>query len=218
MINKTYLFEKLLSYCDNVQGVDEQVLDAHLQKHGLTIRADHRSFLLKYGNSNSLLKFGFADYTYALFEQYTSDSEEYFSGIDELPKGTNFIGHDITDDILCINNQSGKIYGYEDQELSDCYYVNIDALLFLCLIQCLRNQKMLPVSELVIVEKDEKEQFFQQQAAYHLVGLDNFFTKYFLKENQLIYCRKSSNGAYAVEYLQGEVLNSIAHEGLLFKN
>ena len=76
---------------------------------------------------------------------------------------------------------------------------------------------MLPVSELVIVEKDEKEQFFQQQAAYHLVGLDNFFTKYFLKDNQLIHCRKSSNGAYAVEHLQGEVLDKIAHEGLLFK-
>ena len=51
MINKTYLFEKLLSYCDNLQGVEEQVLDAHLQKHGLILRADHHSFLLKYGNS-----------------------------------------------------------------------------------------------------------------------------------------------------------------------
>ena len=61
MINKTYLFEKLLSYCDNLQGVEEQVLDAHLQKHGLILRADHHSFLLKYGNSNCLLKFGFAD-------------------------------------------------------------------------------------------------------------------------------------------------------------
>ena len=62
MINKTYLFEKLLSYCDNLQGVDEQVLNAHLQKHGLTLRADHRSFLLKYGNSKELLKFGFGDW------------------------------------------------------------------------------------------------------------------------------------------------------------
>ena len=75
MINKTYLFEKLLSYCDNIQGVDEQVLDAHLQKHGLTLRADHRSFLLKYGNSTELLKFGFGDCTYALFEKYTSNPQ-----------------------------------------------------------------------------------------------------------------------------------------------
>ena len=91
MINKTYLFEKLLSYCDNIQGVDEQVLDAHLQKHDLTIRPDHRSFLLKYGNSNQLLKSDYGDSTYAMFEEYTSNPQEYMSGFDELPDGTVFL-------------------------------------------------------------------------------------------------------------------------------
>ena len=74
MINKTYLFEKLLSYCDNIQGVDEQVLDAHLQKHDLTIRPDHRSFLLKYGNSNQLLKSDYGDSTYVNRPEYFGDS------------------------------------------------------------------------------------------------------------------------------------------------
>ena len=215
MINKTYLFEKLLSYCDNIQGVDEQVLDAHLQKQGLILRGDHRSFLLKYGNSTELLKFGFGDCTYALFEEYTSDPQEYLN--DNLPDDTAFFGQEFTDGILCIDNQFGKIYDYESKELWGCFYEHIDALLFFCLVQYLREQKVLPVSELVIVEKDEKEQFFQQQAAYHLVGLDNFFTKYFLKDNQLMCCRNISSGACAVAYLQGEVLNSIAEEGLLFK-
>ena len=128
MINKTYLFEKLLSYCDNIQGVDEQVLDAHLQKHGLTLRADHREFLLKYGNSTELLKFWFGDCTYALFEKYTSDSQEYLN--DDLPDGTMFFGSEFNDDILCIDNQSGKIYTYESKKLWTCFYENIDVLLF----------------------------------------------------------------------------------------
>ena len=215
MINKTYLFEKLLSYCDNIQGVDELVLDAHLQKQGLILRADHRSFLLKYGNSTELLKFWFGDCTYALFEEYTSNPQEYLN--DDLPDGTMFFGSEFNDDILCIDNQSGKIYTYESKELWDCLYENIDVLLFFCLVQYLRNQKVFSVAELIILEKDEKEQFFKNHAAYHLVGLDNFSTKYFLKDNQLMCCRNISSGACAVAYLQGEVLNAITHEGLLFK-
>ena len=216
MINKTYLFEKLLSYCDNIQGVDEQVLDAHLQKHGLTLRADHRLFLLKYGNSTELLKFGFGDCTYALFEEYTSNPQEYLN--DDLPDGTMFFGSEFVDGILCIENHSGRIYDYESKELWDCFYENIDVLLFFCLVQYLRNQKVFSVAELIILEKDEKEQFFKNHAAYHLVGLDNFSNKYFFKDNQLMCYRNISSGACAAEYLQGEVLNTIAHDGLLFKS
>ena len=216
MINKTYLFEKLLSYCDNIQGVDEQVLDAHLQKHGLTLRADHRSFLLKYGNSTELLKFGFGDCTYVLFEKYTSNPQRYLN--DNLPDDTIFFGQEFTDGILCIDNQFGKIYDYESKELWGCLYVHIDALLFFCLIEYLWNHKKIVIAKEIIIEKDEKEQFFQQYAGYLLTGLDNFFTKYFLKNNQLIRCEKMQDDAYAVSFLQGEALNSITHEGLLFKN
>ena len=131
MINKTYLFEKLLSYCDNIQGVDELVLDAHFQKQDLTLRADHRSFLLKYGNSTELLKFGFGDCTYALFEKYTSNPQEYLNN--DHPDGTMFFGLEFTDDVLCLDNQSGKIYIYESKELWDCIYENIDVLLFFLL-------------------------------------------------------------------------------------
>ena len=213
MINKTYLFEKLLSYCDNIQGVEEKVLDAHLQKHGLTLRDDHRSFLLKYGNSTELLKFGFGDCTNALFEEYTSDPQEYLN--DDLPDDTMFFGSEFTDDVLCIENQLGKIYIYESEELWDCIYENIDTLLFFCLIEYLWSHKKIVVNKHKIIKKDEIAQFFQHHEAYHLTGLDNFFTTYFLKNNQLIYCRKSQN-IYEVYYLQGDVLNSIAHEGLLF--
>ena len=215
MINKTYLFERLLSYCDNVQVVDEQVLDAHLQKHGLTIRADHRLFLLKYGNSTELLKFWFGDCTYALLEEYTSNPQEYLN--DDLPDDTVFFGQEFTDGILCIDNQSGKIYDYESKELWGCLYENIDSLLFFCLIEHLRSHKALPTTRVVTIEKDEINQFFQQHEAYHLTGLDNFFTKYYIKNNQLIYCRKAQD-VYELYFLQGEILNSIAHEGLLFKN
>lgn len=214
MINKTYLFEKLLSYCDNIQGVDELVLDAHLQKHGLTLRADHRLFLLKYGNSTELLKFGFGDCTYALFEKYTSNPQDYLNN--DLPDGTMFFGSEFTDDVLCIENQSGKIYIYESEELWDCIYENIDVLLFFCLSEYLWSHKEIVVKSHIIIKKDEIAQFFQQYEAYHLTGLDNFFTTYFLKNNQLIYCRKSQN-IYEVYFLQGEVLNSIADGGLLFK-
>ena len=217
MINKKYLFEKLLSYCKDIQGVDEQVLDAHLQKHGLMLRADHRSFLLKYGNSTNLLKFGFGDCTYALFEKYTSDPQKHLSGFDELPDGTVFFGSDFTDGPLCIDDQSGKIYDFESKEFWTCLYENIDSLLFFCLIKYLLKHDVISDTEMIIVEKDEKEQFFQQHEAYHLVGLDHFFTKYFLKNNQLMYCRKQGE-TYVVYYFQGEVLNSIAHEGLVFKS
>ena len=214
MINKTYLFEKLLSYCDNIQGVDEQVLDAQLQKHGLTLRADHREFLLKYGNSTELLKFWFGDCTYALFEEYTSNPQEYLNN--DLPDGTMFFGSEFVDGILCIENHSGRIYDYESKELWDCFYENIDVLLFFCLIEYLWSHKEIVVNSHIIIKKDEIAQFFQQHEAYHLTGLDNFFTTYFLKNNQLIYCRKSQN-IYEVYFLQGEVLNSIADGGLLFK-
>ena len=148
MINKTYLFEKLLSYCDNIQGVDEQVLDAHLQKHGLTLRADHRSFLLKYGNSTELLKFGFGDCTYVLFEKYTSNPQRYLN--DNLPDDTVFFGQEFTDGILCIDNQFGKIYDYESKELWGCFYENIDVLLFFCLIEYLWNHKKIVTSTEII--------------------------------------------------------------------
>ena len=215
MINKTYLFEKLLSYCDNIQGVDEQVLDAHLQKHGLTLRADHREFLLKYGNSTELLKFWFGDCTYALFEEYTSNPQEHLN--DDLPDGTMFFGSEFVDGILCIENHSGRIYDYESKELWDCFYENIDVLLFFCLIEHLRSHKALPTTRVVTIEKGEIDQFFQQHEAYYLTGLDNFFTKYYIKNNQLIYCRKAQD-VYELYFLQGEVLNSMEHEGLLFKS
>ena len=137
---------------------------------------------------------------------------------DNLPDDTAFFGQEFTDGILCIDNQFGKIYDYESKELWGCFYEHIDALLFFCLIKYLWNHKKIVIAKEIIVEKDEKEQFFQQYAGYLLTGLDNFFTKYFLKDNQLIYCRKISNGAYAVNHLQGEVLDSIADESLLFKS
>ena len=217
MINKKYLFEKLLSYCKDIQGVDEQVLDAHLQKHGLTIRPDHRSFLLKYGNSNQLLKSDYGDSTYAMFEEYTSNPQEYMSGFDELPDGTVFFGQEFSEEQLCIENESGKLYTYDSKKLLDYYGESIDALLFSWLVVCLSKYGVISRTLTRIVEKDDKEQFFQQHEAYHLVGLDHFFTKYFLKNNQLMRCRGSQDGTYDVYYFQGEVLDSIAHEGLLFK-
>ena len=217
MINKKYLFEKLLSYCKDIQGVDEQVLDAHLQKHGLTLRADHRSFLLKYGNSNQLLTSDYGDCTYAMFERYTSDPQEYLSGFEELPDGTVFFGQEFSEELLCIENESGKLYTYDSKKLLDYYGESIDALLFSWLIEYLLKKGVISRTQMQIVEKEDKEQFFQQHAAYH-IGLDNFFTKYFLKNSQLMYCTKTQSGRCAVDYIQGEVLDSIAHEGLVFKS
>lgn len=211
MVDKKYLFEKLISYCKDIRGVDEQVLNAHLHQHGLTLRPDHRSFLLQYGNSSELLKFWFGDCTYSLFEQYTSDTQEYLSGFEEVPEGTVFFGLEFTEGVMCIDNQSGKIYDFEAKEFYDCVYESIDVLLFFCLVECLRNKGAISVLQQVIWTDDEAEQFQQENGAYYLANLDNFFTKYFLKNNQLIYCRMSSNGGYVVEYLQGEVLDMIAH-------
>ena len=90
-------------------------------------------------------------------------------------------------------------------------------MLFSWLVVCLSKYGVISRTLMRIVEKDDKEQFFQQHEAYHLVGLDHFFTKYFLKNNQLMRCRGSQDGTYDVYYFQGEVLDSIAHEGLLFK-
>ena len=88
MVDKKYLFEKLTTYCKDIRGVDEHVLNAHLHQHGLMLRPDHRSFLLQYGNSSGLLKFWFGDCTYSLFEQYTSDTQEYLN--DDLPNAAVF--------------------------------------------------------------------------------------------------------------------------------
>ena len=216
MINTEYLFEKLLSYCKDIQGVDEQVLDAHLQKHGLTLRPDHRSFLLKYGNSNQLLKADYGDCTYAMFEKYTSNPQKYMSGFDELPDGTVFFGQEFSEELLCIENESGKLYTYDSKELLDYYGESIDALLFSWLVVYLSKYGVISSTQMRIVEKDDKEPFYQQHEAYHLSGLDNFFTKYFLKNNQLMRCRGSQDGTYDVHYFQGEILDSIAQEGLLF--
>ena len=101
MVDKKYLFEKLTTYCKDIRGVDEHVLNAHLHQHGLTLRPDHRSFLLQYGNSSGLLKFWFGDCTYSLFEQYTSDTQEYLSGFEELPEGTVFLGRSLLT-IYCV--------------------------------------------------------------------------------------------------------------------
>ena len=217
MINKKYLLEKLLSYCQDIQGVDEQVLDAHLHKHGLTLRDDHRSFLLKYGNSKQLLTSDYGDCSYAMFERYTSDPQEYLSGFEELPDGTVFFGQDSSEAMLCIENESGEIYIFGSKELLASFCENIDALLFSWLIRYILKNSLISRTQLQIVKKDDKERFFQQHAAYH-IGLDNFFNKYFLKNNQLMYCTKTQSGRCAVDYIQGEVLDSIAQEGLVFKS
>ena len=89
-------------------------------------------------------------------------------------------------------------------------YESIDVLLLFCLIECLRNQGAISVLKQVIWTDDEAAQFQQENRDYYLEKLENFFTKYFLINNQLIYCRVIANEGYVVEYLQGEVLDVIA--------
>lgn len=128
-----FLIQEMSKLISDNEPVDANELDELVNSRNIPLREDHRQFLIKYGNCKTLLINGFSDFTFEQFKEYYLDNDIFYT--DKIPLDTVYIGTDFADELLCIDNKTGKIYVYYDQRKDLFYYDNLESLLFTCFMQ-----------------------------------------------------------------------------------
>lgn len=128
MISNKNLIKCFTSEIEGIEGVDSLELDGFINKNGVILRCEHKEFILNFGNSNLILKYSFADFSFDNFRRYYLEDNQFYS--DVIPEGTVYIGHDYCDESLCVDNLTGHIYIYDSAEKDLLLYDSIDSLLF----------------------------------------------------------------------------------------
>jgi len=128
-----FLIQEMSKLILDNEPVDANELDELIRNKEIPIRADHRQFLIKYGNCKTLLINGFSDFTFKQFKDHYLDDELFYT--DRIPLSTVYIGTDFADELLCIDNKTGKIYVYYDQKEDLLYYDRLESLLFTCFMK-----------------------------------------------------------------------------------
>ena len=139
MIDSNVLLSVLLARCSGIKGVNKEVLHKFLKQTNLTLRPDHFNFLLNYGNSSDIFTSMFANCTFERFKKYNLDKKEYLDG--DLPINSVYFGHDFNDESLCVENETGHIYVYDDEKLDGIYYKNIASFLLYALLFDIKKSK-----------------------------------------------------------------------------
>lgn len=128
-----FLIQEMSKLISDNQPVDANELDKLVSSKDIPIRDDHRQFLIKYGNCKTLLNNGFSNFTFDTFKDFYL--QEDLSDEDRLPADAVFLGIDFSDELVSIDNKTGKIYVYYDQKKDLFYYDNLEGLLFTCFMQ-----------------------------------------------------------------------------------
>ena len=104
MMNKKDLINFLLPYYRKIQkGVKVNELDAFLEQYNITIRGDHREFLLKFGGGFKFFVSDLVDCTFDKFKDYYVNDfnngyvNEVIALQEIIPENTTYFGLDFFD-------------------------------------------------------------------------------------------------------------------------
>ena len=128
-----FLIQEMSKLITDNQPVDINELDELVNSRNIPLEEEHRQFLIKYGNCKTLLNNGFSNFTFDTFKDFYL--QEDLSDEDRLPADAVFLGIDFSDELVSIDNKTGKIYVYYDQKKDLFYYDNLENLLFTCFMQ-----------------------------------------------------------------------------------
>ena len=127
------LIQKMLAQIPNNKSVDTDVFDSFLESNNIKIREEHRNLLIKYGKSKKLLSSGFSNLTFDNFREHYLDKN--LPHEDRLPEGTAYVGIDLADEYICIDDYTGVIHLYYEGIKGLVYYINLDSLIFFYLMK-----------------------------------------------------------------------------------
>ena len=189
MTNKNELINFLMMHYLKLQGINQEHVDHFLEQNYIDIRLDHQNFLMKYGNSSSLLTSMFADCTFDRFKNYYSSVQFPFDEMhdeEKLPLGTTYFGHDFNDEFLCIDNFTGEIfvYGYQKKSLP-AYYHNIESFLIYSFFWHQENEQYFETVEKEI-RIPEQNKFKSDNEHYRVHGLSGHNFQCYLNKNMII--------------------------------
>ena len=179
-----FLIQEMSKLISDNEPVDANELDELVNSRNIPLREDHRQFLIKYGNCKTLLINGFSDFTFKQFKDHYLDDELFYT--DRIPLSTVYIGTDFADELLCIDNKTGKIYVYYDQKKDLLYYDRLESLLFTCFMKSnyleqafnriRRNIKIF--SPKAFLKKNEKHKICDiQDDSYYLIGNELYLVR-----------------------------------------
>lgn len=107
-----FLIQEMSKLITDNQPVDANELDELVNLKNIPLEEEHRQFLIKYGNCQTLLTNRFSDFSFEQFKDHYLDDELFYT--DRIPSNTVYIGTDFGDELLCIDNEARKIYTYYD--------------------------------------------------------------------------------------------------------
>ena len=179
-----FLIQEMSKLISDNEPVDANELDKLVNSKNIPLEEDHRQFLIKYGNCKTLLINGFSDFTFKQFKDHYLDDELFYT--DRIPLSTVYIGTDFADELLCIDNKTGKIYVYYDQKKDLLYYDRLESLLFTCFMKSnyleqafnriRRNIKIF--SPKAFLKKNEKHKICDiQDDSYYLIGNELYLVR-----------------------------------------
>ncbi len=192
MMNKKDLINFLLPYYRKIQkGVKVNELDAFLEQYNITIRGDHREFLLKFGGGFKFFVSDLVDCTFDKFKDYYVNDfnngyvNEVIALQEIIPENTTYFGLDFFD-ILCIDNEDGALYYYDNKEKDLWMCENIDSFVFLGLINNIFDKNEYIESSYYSIKIDDVDAFIRENEPYKVKGLSGRYFQCYVKENMII--------------------------------
>ncbi len=193
-----FLIQEMSKLITDNQPVDINELDELVNSRNIPLEEEHRQFLIKYGNCKTLLNNGFSNFTFDTFKDFYL--QEDLSDEDRLPADAVFLGIDFSDELVSIDNKTGKIYVYYDQKKDLFYYDNLENLLFTCFMQSdyldkafdriCQNIKIYTPKE--FLKKNEKHKICEIQGdSYYLIDNQLYLVRNHIYETHFAFLQLS---------------------------
>ena len=184
-----------------VVPVPKQELDDFLSQNNIDICDEHYQFLLKYGNSG-FLKYGYADFAFKEFIRYYLNDEKWLE--DMVPDNCCYLGMDYTTELVCVDNKTGKVYGFDSKEKNILYYGGIREILFFSLFQLVVEKNFFDKIE-TNIKIEDIEKFKSDYLNYEIKDIYRY-NRYFFKDKKLIIC---DDKFYSYNIYYGGILDKI---------
>jgi hypothetical protein len=128
------LVNLLTLYVEDAKPVAESEILKFAQEHDIFLRDDHLLFLMKFGcepgGRLEIFKNYEGDFDFETFRKiYLENSPDM-----ELPEGCTYFGSSFMDGAYCIDNESGKIYAFDEGQLFGLVHESINGFLINCLL------------------------------------------------------------------------------------
>lgn len=128
------LINLLVSKLDGISPADILQIQNFSRDHKIFLRDDHLQFLVKFGRQSGerlqIFKNYGGDFDFDMLQHIYIQGDHEF----ELPEGFTFFGVTFNGESFCINDESGKIYAYEEGEIYGLVHESINGFLLNCLL------------------------------------------------------------------------------------